>query len=125
VKKASRVLIIALMTVLPAIALAEPQEPCSAAGVQRDVEVSLVGHVEVSTLRIEWSSRSEGGDLSHYEVWKRGGAAGEQLAYISRSGVCARRSEYSAGVPYFAAAVYYLEIHVADGTIRAVPVRIR
>ena len=123
-KTASRVLLIVLLTLLPALALAE-EEPCSAAGVLRDVQVSLVGHIEVSTLRVVWSSRNEAEDLSHYEIWSREGRVGEWLDAVARRGACSQTTGYAATVPYTPALLYHLEIHAVDGTVRSVPVKIR
>ena len=94
---------------------------CSVDQVQRDVQDSLIGTVEVSNLRLRWSSSSEWNDLVSFEVWSRRDASAIRLAVLRPRWVCPNPVSHEVVVPYDPTATYYVEMHAGDNTVRAVP----
>ena len=100
------------------------ESACSVDDVRRDVQATLAGSIEVSSLTIRWQTSNEGPDMTRYEVWKRHGDAADRMAILPPRRLCSVLTPERVVVPYDADGTYYVEIHAIDGSLRAVPVTV-
>ena len=117
--------LLVLLVSLPLMAGPAPPTPpsCSADAVKRDIQDTLLGGVDISTLRVTWSTDSEGPELDRYELWSRShNGKGKRLGVIWPRRMCPDRELHEIVVRYDSALDYYIEIHLIDRTFTGVPV---
>lgn len=97
---------------------------CGPEAVLRDVRSTLIGSIEISTLKVSWSTASEGPDIDHYELWWRNGARAELMLVIQPEWGCPAQSRRQVFTSYKPGGSYVLEIHSRDTTLRGARVPI-
>ena len=95
---------------------------CSAEIVYLDVRASLVGSVEISTLRIRWNTMHECKEVQHYDIIERDSKTSRVVERVSLRGSCGVQTDYLSEHAYVSGASYAVEVHATDGTVRTVDV---
>ena len=117
-------LMVAGLMLLSARSIEAVVAPCTAEALQDEVRSSLVGSIEVSTLRIVWRSSNEGADFQGYELWSRFDRRGDRLAELQPTWSCPLTMQRELRVAFDATRTYWLHLKLRDGSFRAIPVPI-